>query len=264
MLMHETDLLVHAGRGAGPPGRRGIRRGLRIVLFGAGSTALAGLAMACHESLTQVDSRVVAPATRPALDIASGLPRLADLVTGEARDTGEAVLGRWENSWNMALAAGSRLRAGIYGSAAGWDLAFDTTSARAAIEAIHTTIAEIEGVAHPLPPHLSRQLAEARRLLGAAETARDEGNVTESVLATLRSADALRGTTPRMVALGLVESAEQALAAAAQEAPDSGPTGHARARRLTEWARSAVDMGDYEKAIQRGYYACRLLGVDIR
>ncbi|MDE2982759.1 MAG: hypothetical protein OXU74_16335 [Gemmatimonadota bacterium] len=262
--MHETDHLERAERDAVPPEWRGSRRRLRIVLFGAGSAALAGLSSACHESLTQVDSRVVAPATRPALDIAGSLPRLADLVTGDTRDAGAAVLGRWEDSWNMALAAGSRLRAGIYGSAAGWDLAFDTTSARTAIETIHATIAEIEGVAHPLPPRLSRQLAEARRLLGAAENARDAGDVTESVLATLRSADALRGTTPRMVALGLVESAERALGAAAQEAPDSGPTAHARARRLTEWARSAIDTGDYEKAIQRGYYACRLLGADIQ
>lgn len=262
--MHERDLPIRAGHDAGPSRGRGIRRGLRIVLFGAGNAALAGLSSACHESLTQVDSRVVAPATRPALDIAGRLPRLADLVTEETRDTGEAVLGRWENSWSMALAAGSRLRAGIYGSAAGWDLAFDTTSARTAIETIHATITEIEGVALPLPPHLSRQLAEARRLLGVAETARDEGDVTESVLATLRSADALRGTTPRMVALGLVESAERTLAAAVHEAPGSAPADQVRARRLTEWARSAVDTGDYEKAIQRAYYACRLLGVDVR
>ncbi len=262
--MNETDLPAGAGLGARPCGWRGIRRGLRVVVFGVGTAALAGLSSACHESLTQVDSRVVAPATRPALDIAGSLPRLADLVTEETRGANEAVLGRWDDSWSMALTAGGRLRAGIYGSAAGWDLAFDTISARTALEAIRATITEIEGVAHPLPPHLSRQLAEARRLLGAAETARDEADVTESVLATLRSADALRGMTPRMVALGLVESAERALAAAAQDAPDSAPTGHARARRLTEWARSAVDTGDYEKAIQRGYYACRLLGVDIR
>jgi len=262
--MHETDLPVNAGRGARPLAWCGIRRGPRVVVLGVGTAVLAGLSSACHESLTQVDSRVVAPATRPALDIAGSLPRLADLVKEDMRGASEAKLDRWEDSWSMALAAGSRVRAGIYGSAEGWDLAFDTTLARTALEAIHATIAGIEGVAHPLPPHLSRQLAEARLLLGAAETARDEGNVTESALATLKSADALRGTTPRMVALGLVESAERALAAAAQEAPDSGPTGHARARRLTEWARSAVDTGDYEMAIQRGYYACRLLGVDIR
>lgn len=262
--MHETDLLVRPGRDGGPPGGRGIRRALRVVVLAVGTAALASLSSACHESLTQVDSRVVAPATRPALDIAGSLPRLADLVTGETRGASEAVLGRWDDSWSMSVAAGGRLRAGIYGSAEGRGLAFDTTSARTAIEAIHATIAEIEGVAHPLPPHLSRQLTEARRLLVAAESARDEGDVTESVLATLRSADALRGTTPRMVAVGLVEAAESALAAAAQEAPDSAPTGRARARRLTEWARSAVDAGDYEKAIQRGYYACRLLGVDIQ
>ena len=262
--MRKTDLVGYPERDAKCLAWRGVRHSLRVVLFGAGSAALLGLSSACQETLTQVDSRVVAPATRPALDIADGLPRLAELVTDETRGAGEAVLGRWEDSWSMAVAAGSSLRAGIYDSAAGWDLAFDTTSARTAIESVHATIAEIEGVAHPLPPHLSRQLAEARRLVAAAETALGEGDVTEAALATLRSADALRGTTPEMVARDLVETAERALAAAARERPDSEATGHPRARRLTEWARSAVDTGDYEKAIQRAYYACRLLGVDIR
>lgn len=262
--MHETDLLLRAGRDAGPPRGRGSRRAPRIVLLGVGTAMLAGLSSACHETLTQVDSRVVAPATRPALDIASGLPRLADLVTDETRVAGEPVLGRWEDSWSMAMSPGGRVRAEIYRAAGGWGLAFDTAAARTAIELVHSTLVEIEGIGHPLPPHVSGHLAEARRLLGAAETAREEGDVTESVLATLRSADALRGTTPGMVALDLLETAERALGTAGDEAAESGPADHARARRLAEWARSAVDAGDYEKAIQRAYYACRLLGVDIR
>ena len=262
--MHEEDLIGPAGSCGGRLARRGVRRGLRVVLLGIGSAALAGLSSGCHESLTQVDSRVVAPATRPALDIAAGLPRLADLVTDETRNARGAVLDRWEDSWRMPVSEGSRLRAGIYDSFPARDVAFDTISARTAIESVHATIAEIEGVAHPLPPHLSRQLADAKRLLGAAVTAWDQGDAAEFVLSTLRSADALRGTTPRMVALNLVEAAEHALEAAGGEVPESAPTGHARARRLTEWARSAVDTGDYEKAIQRAYYACRLLGVDIQ
>lgn len=234
------------------------------MLVGVRTAVLAVLSGGCQETLTQVDSRVVAPATRPALDIAGGLPRLADLVTEQEGEANEATLGRWEDSWSMAMSAGGRVRTEIYRAAGEWDLAFDTAATRIAIEALQTTLAEIEGVAHPLPPHISRRLAEAQRLIGAAETAREVGDVTESVLATLRSADALRGTTPGMVALNLLETAERALEAAGDEAAESWPANHVRARRLTEWARSAVDAGDYEKAIQRAYYACRLLGVDIR
>ncbi len=262
--MHETDLLVRAGRDAGPPWGRGVRRGPGIALLGVGTAMLAGLSSACHETLTQVDSRVVAPATRPALDIAASLPRLADLVTEQEGGAAETTLGRWEDSWSMAMAPGGRVRADIYRAAGERGLAFDTAAARTALEALHATLAEIEGVAHPLPPHISLRLTEAQRLLRAAEAAHEEGDVTESVLATLRSADALRGTTPAVVALDLVETAERALETARDEVEESAPADHARARRLTEWARSAVDMEDYEKAIQRAYYACRLLGLDLR
>lgn len=262
--MHETRLLVRAGRGARASGGHGVRRIPRIVLLGVGTAVLAGLSSACHETLTQVDSRVLAPATRPALDIAGSLPRLADLVAEQEGEAGEAALGRWEDSWSMAMAPGGRVRAEIYRAAGERNLAFDAAATRTAIEALQATLAEIEGVTHPLPPYISRRLAEARRLLGAAEAAREAGDVTASVLATLRSADALRGTTPGMVALDLVEAAGRALEMAADEAAESAPADRVRARRLMEWAQSAVDAGDYEKAIQRAYYACRLLGVDLR
>jgi hypothetical protein len=211
----------------------GGRSWVRAALLGPWVAVFAGLSSACHESLTQVDSRVVAPSTRPALDIAGRLPSLTDLAAGEARATGRAV-----------------------------HQTFDTASVRSAIESVGATITEVEGVALALPPHLSGRLSEARSLLAEAESAQRAGDVTESVHWLLRSADALRRTTPRMVALGLVEKAEGALAALGASSDPASP-GHARAQRLTEWARSAVETGDYERAIQRAYYACRLLGVDL-
>ena len=235
---------------------------VRGGLPGLWITVFAGLSGACHESLTQVDSRVVAPSTRPALDIAGSLPRLTDLVAAETRGASRAVLERWDDSWNAAVNEGMRQRAEIYRSADSRGLRFDTTSIRSAIEAVGATIVEIEGVALALPPNVSGPLSEARSSLAEAETAQRAGDVQESVLWLLRSADALRGTTPRMVALGLVEKAEGALAALGASS-DPASSNDARAERLTEWARSAVETGDYERAIQRAYYACRLLGVDL-
>ncbi len=256
--------IARSGRGLAPRSPGGARpTPLRAGLFGLSVAVLAGLSSACHESLTQVDSRVVAPSTRPALDIAAGLPRLTDLVADETRASGHAVLARWDDSWNAAVNEGTRLRAEIYRSADTRDLAFDTTSVWSAIESVGATITEIEGVALALPPDLSGQLAEARSLLAEAGSARRGGDVTAAVLWLLRSSDALRRTTPRMVALDLVEKAEGALAALGGASSDPSSPGHARAQRLTEWARSAVETGDYEKAIQRAYYACRLLGVDL-
>lgn len=234
MRMIRPYRILRGGRRPAPHPCPGGRSRVRAGLVGLWVAFPVGLSSACHESLTQVDSRVVAPSTRPALDIAGSLPRLADLVAGEM----------------PARSADTR------------DLTFDTTSIRSAIEAVGATITEAEGVALPLPPDLSGQLAEARRLLAEAESAQRAGDVTESVQWLLRSTDALRSTTPRVVALGLVDKAEGALAALGASSDPATPS-HARAQRLTEWARSAVETGDYERAIQRAYYACRLLGVDL-
>ena len=129
--------IARSGRGLAPRSPGGARpTPLRAGLFGLSVAVLAGLSSACHESLTQVDSRVVAPSTRPALDIAAGLPRLTDLVADETRASGHAVLARWDDSWNAAVNEGTRLRAEIYRSADTRDLAFDTTSVWSAIESV--------------------------------------------------------------------------------------------------------------------------------
>ena len=234
MRMTRPNRISRRGRGLAPHPCPGGQSCVRAGLLGSWIAVVVSLSSACHESLTQVDSRVVAPSTWPALDIAGSLPRLSDLVAGETP----------ARSGDMR------------------DLTFDTTSIRSAIEAVGATITEFESVALPLPPDLSGQLSEARSLLAEAESAQRAGDVTESALWLLRSADALRRTTPRVVALGLVEKAEGALAARGASSEPATP-GHARAQRLTEWARSAVETGDYERAIQRAYYACRLLGVDL-
>lgn len=248
MRMIRPYRILRGGHGRAPHPCRGGRSRVRAGLVGLWVAVSVGLSSACHESLTQVDSRVVAPSTRPALDIAGSLPRLADLVAGEAparsADTRDLTLDTRDLTLDMR------------------GLAFDTTSIRSAIEAVSATITEVEGVALPLPPDLSGRLSEARSLLAEAESAQRAGDVTESVRWLLRSADALRRTTPRVVALGLVEKAEGALAARGVSSEPATPS-HARAQRLTEWARSAVETGDYERAIQRAYYACRLLGVDL-
>ena len=248
MRMIRPYRILRGGRGRAPHPCRGGWSRVRAGLVGLWVAVSAGLSSACHESLTQVDSRVVAPRTRPALDIAGSLPRVADLVVGEmparSADTRDLTLDTRDLTFETR------------------GLTFDTTSIRSAIEAVGATITEVEGVALPLPPDLSGRLSEARSLLAEAESAQRAGDVTESVRWLLRSADALRSTTPRVVALGLVEKAEGALAARGASSEPATPS-HARAQRLTEWARSAVETGDYERAIQRAYYACRLLGVDL-
>lgn len=81
--------------------------------------------------------------------------------------------------------------------------------------------------------------------------------------------------TPPIIAQRLIAAAEEALAATEDRQPESAPDDpgngngeiegenedRERARELIHWARAALASGDHARAIQRGYYACRLLGV---
>lgn len=78
----------------------------------------------------------------------------------------------------------------------------------------------------------------------------------------LRASDVLREITPKAMALTLVENAEDALATgSAPQAGQLSPEDLGRVRRLTRWARSAIASEDYERAVQRAFYACGLLGI---
>ena len=251
------------------------------VLAGAAITLLS--LPGCQETLTQVDSRVIAPATRPALDLSGSLPRLADVLAPRdhgSEGTGARASPMWERplprkpatrSWrggrppgSHGTARGRRIREEIYRSGDFRALEFEPAAVRSAVESMRAALAEIQLISGPLPPRLTHALSEARHLVDTAERLNDVPLSTGSALEALRAADALREISPRAVALTVVESAEGALAAADSSAgPAADPRTRARALRLTAWARTAIETGDYVRAIQRGYYACHLLGVSI-
>lgn len=85
--------------------------------------------------------------------------------------------------------------------------------------------------------------------------------------------DTLEVITPPILAERLISMAEAALAASRVVALESAENGLGntnggdgdaedleRARELIRWARAALSSGDHARAIQRGYYACRMLG----
>lgn len=92
-------------------------------------------------------------------------------------------------------------------------------------------------------------------------------------LADIVAGDTLE-ITPPTVAQRLIAAAEEALAANEDREPRPAPydpgngNGEAgdleRASELIRWARAALASGDHARAIQRAYYACRLLGVPPR
>ncbi|MDE2974849.1 MAG: hypothetical protein OXU64_09055 [Gemmatimonadota bacterium] len=237
---------------AGPSRRRAL----------AAAVVVLGASLACRESLTQVDSGVVASSLRPALKIAEPLPDLAELVAGLPPGRRTPLVATWKESWNRGVAAGRPLREEVYRAAGSPALEFDSAAAASAAGAVRRALAEARSFDRSLSPHLSRALEEAERLLGEAEEAGSGADWSDSAVKALMAADALRETSPRTVALSLVEAAEAVLGPL-RGGGDEEPANRARARRLAWWGRLAVDAGGHELAIQRGYYACLLLGVEL-
>ena len=239
----------------------------------------------CHETLTQLEPQLIAPATHPALVFSRSLPELGDIVRGPDQPAGfdgsgavaetESLVSRWDASWDQGTGEGQALREAIYRAVASGAAELDEAATRSMMDAVRQALIEAGIRAQVLPPHLAGPLDDARRYIDEAERAREAGAAAGWALAGLRAADALRETTPRRVALRLLAAAEEAMAASMPKDVSAGSpevsgddpaAGGDEAGRLTRadelirWTRAAIASGDYERAIQRGYYACRLLG----
>lgn len=215
----------------------------------------------CRETLTQVESGVVESGTWPALQIEQPLPSLGDVIgTGRPGAEVMAVVDRWEASWDHGTAVGGDLRQAVYLDAAALPLTVDSVAVRVATESVRDALAEVSRFGGSLPPHLTTRIAAAGRFLREAEMASGVGDWSGAGLNVARAADALRETSPRSVALTLAEVVEDALGPPPPEV-GAEPVGMARARRLAWWSRIAIRREQYSLAIQRGYYACLLLGV---
>lgn len=228
----------------------------------AGALIVLAASAACRESPAQVDSGLVAPALRPALKIAGPLPGPSDvLAAGPPPGEETPLVAMWTASWNHGVAAGRPLREEVYRAAGSLPLEVDSATVGSATGAVRAALAEARSFEESLPPRLSRALGEAERLLGEAGEAGSGGDWRDSAVKTLMAADALRETSPRTVALSLVEAAEAVLGRPPGR-DDGEPVNRARARRLAWWGRLAIEAGGHGLAIQRGYYACLLLGVE--
>ncbi len=125
--------------------------------------------------------------------------------------------------------------------------------AAVALAGCHETLTQLE-------PQLNPPAGEAAPGLAAALPG----------LSAIVAGDTLHATHP-WIAERLIAAAEEALAATevpgGETAPDASRPGGAggaeergRARELVRWAKAALAAGDHARAVQRGYYACRLLG----
>ena len=155
---------------------------------------------------------------------------------------------------------GRDLRDRVYRDAAALPLAIDSAVARAALASVRGAMSEVREFGGALPSHLVSRIEDAERSLHEAEAAPTTEDWRRAGLYALEAADHLRETSPRSAALTLVEAAEDALGPQPSGAA-SEPAAAARARRLVWWSRIAIQQEQYSLAIQRGYYACLLLGI---
>ncbi len=248
MRKHRTE----TRRGPGGPLRR------RLLAVAA---LAAPLLAACRETPTEVESGIVEYGTWPALGIQQPLPTLADLVaTDRPAPEATAFVDRWQATWDHGTALGGDLRKAVYREVGALRPTIDPAAVRLASESVRGALAEVRRFGGSLPPHLATRIDDAARLLREAETAGAGQDWSAAGLIVVRAADALRETSPRSAALTLVEAAEDALGPPPSEA-GAEPADLARARRLAWWSRMAIEGKRYSLAIQRGYYACLLLGV---
>jgi len=225
--------------------------------------ALALLSMsACEDHPLEGDSWVSDAMARPALEVVTPLPELGSMIsTGDAAPFSEwlPLVDAWNATWTVGLGAGRSSRAAIY-EAAFPAMAEGLTKIQVdgILTPVRDALAQVQDPA-TLPFHLALAMGESTRILRRAEEAAEDIRWSDAGELGLRAADALREAMPPTVAATLVEEAEKVFASSDLNRLSASDL--RRATRLTRWARSALQSGDYDRAIQRAFYAGQLLGV---
>ena len=107
------------------------------------------------------------------------------------------------------------------------------------------------------------RLSRAAGLAGAAVSQLDRDDRVGALEQALASAELLLALSPRVLSRSYILRAEEVLRRESGDAPYSAQE-RGRAERLLIGAREAWNEGEAERAMQRAYYACLLLGVEIR
>lgn len=237
----------------------------RFVLSAVVAVGLTG----CDDASTGPSALVVAAETEAALSVSGALPTLPIVVeraVGRIDVEPEAASAlEWARSlWVDAEAApdpaaAEALRRSAYEAAAP---VLARTFKPEDIAALRETLdhwVEAAGTAANGAelPEVEAALRAGAALLAHAGRLERQGRVEQSVRALLEASDRLRETTPRAVALRLIQQARERLASA--DADRIGEVDRRRAERLLNGAREALDGGDTVRAIRRAYYARQLL-----
>ncbi|MFO7894953.1 MAG: hypothetical protein R6U63_14670 [Longimicrobiales bacterium] len=227
---------------------------------------LAGVA-GCDDDVTDPDAFLESAEAEAVMESARQLPMLPDLLAeaspGNVRE--RAILLRAQELWAAgALTDGradSRRRLAV-----GYALPVLVGSVpeeewSAARDGMEEWMVTVERMLQQLRlPDVQERIVAARRYLARSEASAGEDRRRRYYL--LLAMSELVETTPRFVAVKLVEEASRAVSR--RGPPGEGATRATeraleRAERLKDWAEQAVTEGEYLLAIQRAYYAVHLV-----
>lgn len=228
--------------------------------------ALAGLA-GCDDDVTDPDAFLESAEAEAVMESARQLPTLPDLLAeaspGNVRE--RAILLRAQELW-----AGGALTDGRADSrrrlAVGYALPVLVGSVpeeewSAARDGLEEWMVTVERMLRQIAlPEVQERIVAAERYLARSDASAGEDRRRRYYL--LLAMSELVETTPRFVAVTLVEEASRAVSRRGQPDQDAaGPTERTmeRAERLKDWAEQAVVEGEYLLAIQRAYYAIQLV-----
>jgi hypothetical protein len=242
-----------------------IFRPARAFLLVACLSGVAGIS-GCVDDGDDVMASLVAPEAGTALELTVDLPSVATLA---AEEDLEGRLGRssnrWLGSWDLPLDQGRAIRSQVNREASivladrltGEDLQAHLGAVSLGLELTRA----LDPAVLPLSLRGALAHAEAHRDVARTHLATDDR--ASAIFETLQASDALKEVSPASVATSLLTRGEEALRRE-QAAGSYSQEDLARARRLLDGARTALEDGDPLRAIRRGYYACRLLSVEIR
>ena len=250
LKLFRVSALRSAPWGSRAPSRlRGVVAG--VVLVGLG---------ACQDDPSDPLAALVSAETAPAVAVPVDLPSLAELaqragVREELRPVLDAWVAGWEDE-NPDLGRAARDEA--------IRLAAPALHDELGAGGVATTLAPLFQVGRDLgeipdvPADLVPRLQEVRSFVDDTRAALDEGRFDRALTLGLQASDRIRALGPRAVARTLISRADRAIIRA-QVMDGFDPVALSRGERLLSGARRALEEGQLDLAIQRGYYAVQVL-----
>jgi hypothetical protein len=229
---------------------------------------VAGVLAGCHDASSDPLAVLLTEETRSVLAADANLPSLSRLVSeapGDDRVAG--AVERWSLSWDLDVEEGRALRSRANTEAASplaesLGSAAVARSVRAVGETLEATAALETGA---LTEAIAGNLLEAKAHHDRAVAALTAGADAEALEGALHASDLIREVGPESVSRMLLARAESQLEAAlaAGQGPPGGQVDLQRGQRLIRGAQLALEEGDYVRAIQRAFYACQVLGLEV-